>query len=267
MTSGEAAGTATTDDVFLADAAAGPLHILQPVHGLRSGLDAIMLAAAAPVEPGERVLDAGAGAGVVGLAVARRCPGCSVTLLERSVELAALAQRNVGRNGMTERAIVVCADLTQPVASLRPLGLEPETFDHVLANPPFHDQGRVRNSPHALKAGASAFEDGDLDRWLRFLAAMAKPGGQMTLIHRADALGDVLQAIGARFGTVCVYPLFPRVGEPASRVLVQAIKGSRGPLRMLQGLVLHTGGDGTYTKLSGGILREGRALPLISDSP
>ena len=46
----------------------------------------------------------------------------------------------------------------------------------------------------------------------------------------------------ARFGALKVLPLHPRAGAPAHRVLVQGIKGSRGPLQLLPGFVLH--GDG-----------------------
>jgi tRNA1(Val) A37 N6-methylase TrmN6 len=249
----------TTDDVFLTAFPGGSLQILQPRNGLRSGLDAVMLAASVGAADGDQVLDAGAGAGVVGLALARRCAGVRVTLVEREPELAALARANAQRNGLGDRATVVCADLLHPLDSLAALGLRPNTFDHVLANPPFYDSADVRTSPHDLKSGASAFEAGDLDRWLRFLAAMAKSGGSLTLIHRAGALVEILDAIGNRFGALKIYPLFPRTGAPAGRILVQGIKGSRGLLQILPGLVLHDAAGG-FTSDADAILRYGAPL-------
>ena len=70
MKEAAAARAGSTDDAFLG----GGLRILQPKDGYRAGIDAVLLAAAAPVRAGrkERVLDVGAGVGVVGLAVARR---------------------------------------------------------------------------------------------------------------------------------------------------------------------------------------------------
>ena len=69
------------DDAFLG----GALRILQPQEGYRAGLDAVLLAAAAPVRASrkDRVLDVGAGVGVVGLAVAQRMHRAHVTLVER----------------------------------------------------------------------------------------------------------------------------------------------------------------------------------------
>jgi tRNA1(Val) A37 N6-methylase TrmN6 len=261
MTAAGEASSATTDDVFLAGHPDGGVRVLQPKDGLRAGLDAIMLAASIPARSGEAVLDAGAGVGVVGLAVARRRAGVRVTLVERETGLVELARLNIARNAFANDVNATCADLLQPLASLAVHGLLPGSFDHVVANPPYYDADRVRASPRGLKAGASAFGAGDLDRWLRFLAAMAKPDGRLSLVHRAEALADIMDAIGARFGAVTIFPLFARAGQPASRIVVQGVKGSRAPLRLLSGLVLHTDAGG-FTAEADAILRSGGALSI-----
>jgi tRNA1(Val) A37 N6-methylase TrmN6 len=38
-----------------------------------------------------------------------------------------------------------------------------------------------------------------------------------------------------------VLPIHPRAGEPAHRIIVRGVKGSRAPLRILPGLMLHEG--------------------------
>jgi tRNA1(Val) A37 N6-methylase TrmN6 len=254
----------TSDDAFLG----GALRILQPQEGYRAGLDAVLLAAAAPVQEGRRehVLDVGAGAGTVGLAVARRVADTAVTLVERDPDLAALARTNVERNGLSGRVRVVEGDVTRPLREIEGLAAHAETFDHVLANPPFHTEGRGTPAGDALKAGGHAMPGGDLERWVRFMAAMARPGGTATLIHRAEALGDILQALAGRFGEVLVLPMHPREGEPASRVLMQGTKGSRAPLRLLPGLVLHDATQGFRPEVEA-ILRHGAALALGSGMP
>ena len=68
---------------------------------------------------------------------------------------------------------------------------------------------------------------------------MLRHDGRLTLIHRADRLSEVLAALLGRAGEVIVVPLWPTAGQPAKRVLVQARKGARGPLRLAPGLVLH----------------------------
>jgi tRNA1(Val) A37 N6-methylase TrmN6 len=60
-----------TEDAFLG----GQLRVRQLKSGHRAGHDAVLLAAATPARPGDRVADLGAGVGVAGLAVARRVAG------------------------------------------------------------------------------------------------------------------------------------------------------------------------------------------------
>ncbi len=247
----------TTDDAFLG----GALQILQPKGGYRAGLDAVLLAAAAPVEAGrvQRVLDVGAGVGVVGLAVARRAADAIVTLVERDPGLVALARANVERNGLVARVRVIEADVARPLHEIERLSDAAQGFDHVLANPPYHVEGRGTAAGDPAKATAHAMPDGSLDRWLRFMAAMAGAGGTATLIHRADALGEILAACAGRFGNLAVLPLHAREGEAASRVLVQGVKGSRAPLALLPGRLLH-GADGAFRPEIEAALREGAPL-------
>jgi tRNA1(Val) A37 N6-methylase TrmN6 len=107
---------------------------------------------------------------------------------------------------------------------------------------------------------------GGLDTWIRFLAACAAPGGRFWMIHRADALAQVLAALNGRFGGAQVFPLFPRAGAPARRIIVSALKGSRAGLTLLPGLVMHNS-DGSYTATAEAVLRHGAALPLDRTVP
>ena len=127
-----------TDDAFLG----GALSILQPKSGYRAGIDGIVLAASVPTGDGDAVLDVGAGVGVVGLAVARRLAHARVSLVERNPRLAELARSNIERNTLAGRVQLIEADITRPsVEGVMP-GAATGTFDHVLANPPFHIEGR-----------------------------------------------------------------------------------------------------------------------------
>lgn len=252
-----------TEDAFLG----GRLVLRQPQAGYRAGVDAVLLAAAAPLPPGAagRVLDAGAGVGTVGLCLAARCPAAQVVLVERDPRLAQLARDNVERNGLAARAKVVCADITAPAGSLSQYGLVPAAFDHLLANPPFHREDAGTPARNALKSGAHAMPAGSLEQWARFLAHSAAPGATVTLIHKSEALPDVLAALQNRFGALHVLPIAPREHTPAIRILVQGIKGSRAPLVLLHPLVLHDA-NGAFTEPVAAILRAGAPLSLAGKS-
>ncbi len=235
MTAAAATSADVTEDAFLG----GRLAIRQPKSGYRAGLDAVLLAASLRAGNGDRVLDAGAGVGVVGLAAARRLAGIDVVLVEQDHGLADLARSNIARNGLEHRVRVVVADVAQPLSADPELHAAAGSFDHALANPPFHTEGRGTASQNPIKAAAHAMPDGTLERWVRFMAAMVKPGGTATLIHRAEALQELLAALDGRFGAIVIAPLHAHEGKPASRVLLRATKGSRAPLQLRPGIVLH----------------------------
>jgi tRNA1(Val) A37 N6-methylase TrmN6 len=248
-----------TDDAFLG----GALHLLQLRTGYRAGLDAVMLAAAVPADSSRplRVLDVGAGVGTAGLCLARRAPFAEVVLLEKEPQLAELANENVRRNDLADRVRVVTGVVGAASSELRTLGLVEESFGHVIANPPFHDTDAGTLAPDALKAGAHAMADGELEAWARFMARMTAPWGEATMVHKADALPRLLAALATRFGALKILPLHPRQGEPAHRVLVQGVKGSRAPLQILPGFVLHEAG-GAFTPVAQAILRAGAPVPM-----
>jgi tRNA1(Val) A37 N6-methylase TrmN6 len=247
-----------TDDAFLG----GTLQILQPKSGYRAGLDAVMLAAAVPAGDGPmRVLDVGAGVGTAGLCLARRVPPAEVVLFEKEPALAAIAIENVSRNGLAERVRVVAGEVGLSAAGLKVLGLAEEGFDHVMANPPYHSLDAGTLAPDALKAGAHAMPEADLDRWARFMARMAAPGAAVTVIHKAEALARLIAALDERFGALKVLPLQPRANAPAHRVIVAGTKGSRAPAALLPPFVLHAA-DGAFTPAAEAVLRAGAALPM-----
>ena len=249
--------SAPTDDAFLG----GVLKVLQPRSGYRAGLDAVLLAAAAPVRAGDRVLDAGSGVGVVGLCIAAREAGAHVTLVDKETELVGLAEQNIVRNGLQDRVSVVEADVTGPARGLMMAGLGSDSFSHVVINPPFHTEGHGRRPRSAIKAAAHAMPAGQLARWIAFAARVAMPDGTLTIVHRADALTELLGRVDGRFGALKLLPIYPRAGTQASRILLQGRKGSRAPLTILPGLILH-GDNNEFRPNVAGILRHGEPLDL-----
>jgi tRNA1(Val) A37 N6-methylase TrmN6 len=249
-----------SEDAFLG----GALRLMQPARGYRAGVDAVLLAAAAPVSAGrgEHVLDVGAGVGTVGLCVARRVDDAAVWLLERDPILAELARQNIVLNRLDPRCRVVVADVGAPGSELQALGILPHSFAHVLANPPFHEDGRGTPAADAGRARAHAMTAGELDIWARFMARMTAAHGTVTVVHKAEAIGPLLSVLERRFGALRVLPIQPRAAAPAIRVIVQGVRGSRAPLTLLPPLILHDVHGHGFTPPAEAILKHGAALPL-----
>jgi len=235
----------------------GKLVLQQPVRGHRFGHDAVLLAAATAARPGERAVELGAGVGAAGLALACRVEGLTVTLVEIDPALTALAGENVERNGLAGRVRAVCLDVGAKATEFTAAGLASGSADHVLMNPPFN--APQNQSPDRARRLARTASDGTLAQWLNASARLLRPQGTVTLIWRADGLGDVLAAIEAGFGSIAVLPVYPKPGAPAIRVLVRGVKDSRAPLTVLPGLAL-AGADNGPTAQAQAVLRHGAAL-------
>jgi tRNA1(Val) A37 N6-methylase TrmN6 len=227
----------------------GRLVLAQPREGYRAGLDAALLAAACDAQPGERVLEAGCGAGAAMLAAAARRPGACFVGLERDPAAAALGRRNAEDNDLADRVQVRAYDISQGFVALAE-----GRFDAVMANPPFFDDPGALRAPAPAKRGAWMADEG-LAAWTAFLLAAVRDKGTITLVHRADRLADILDLLSGKAGSFQIRPIHPFADAPAKRVLVRAVRGGRSPLQLLPPLVLHPKEGAKHTRAAEAVLR------------
>ncbi len=224
----------------------GRFFLAQPrERGHRAGMDAMILAAAVPTAFSGRLADFGAGAGAAGLAVASRCAGASVVLVERAPEMASFARRSLAlpeNAAIAQRVSVLAADVSLTGKARVAAGLADASFDFVIMNPPFN-AGHDRASPDALKREAHVMDVNLFATWIRSAAAVVRPRGGLAAIARPDSLRAILDAINGRFGKAEIVAVHPRAGEAAIRIVVRAVRASRAALSIRPPLVLHEAGD------------------------
>ncbi|HUV30857.1 MAG TPA: peptide chain release factor N(5)-glutamine methyltransferase [Acidobacteriota bacterium] len=107
--------------------------------------------------PQPRILDLGAGSGVIAVTMACEVEHSSVTALDVSPEALSVARRNAGDHGVLERIDFRRSDFFS--------ALEPdERFDLILSNPPYIRYGDYKGLPPEVKAdpriALTAGEDG-----------------------------------------------------------------------------------------------------------
>lgn len=239
----------------------GRLLLRQPRRGHRAGSDAILLAAAVPDLGEGPLLDIGAGVGTVGLAAALAQPALQIVLLERDPDLAALAAENIVLNGLTGRARVVAADIAGPAAET---GLHAGSFACVAMNPPFYPPGGTRASPVPNRRAAHVV-DGSLEPWFRAARRLLRPGGRIVLIHRPEALAEILGALGTGFGDVAIRPIHALADRPAIRIVVTAVMSSKKPAALLPAFVLNAP-EGGFTSQSEALHRGRAALAMTAET-
>ncbi len=246
-----------TEDTFLG----GQLRLKQLKSGHRAGHDAVLLAAATAARAGDRVADMGAGAGVAGLAVARRVAGIDLVLVEIDAALAGLARANADANAI--HADVIVLDVEADAAAFAAAGLAPDTVDTVLMNPPFNDPARHRASPDTARGIAHVATATTLSKWIHAARRILKSKGILTLIWRADGIAEVFSALDYGFGSLQVLPIHGEARGPANRILVRATKGGRAPTQIHPAVLLNDE-SGVPNKQVQEILAGKGSLPLAN---
>lgn len=229
----------------------GRLRYAQPKDGYRTGIEPVLLAASVPARPGERVLEAGTGAGAGLMCLTARVPGVAGVGVEIDPAMADLARRNIAANGFGSLEIVT-GDITD-------LALGP--FDHAFANPPWHDE-RSTASPVERRRRAKQASGPGPAGWIAALARMLKPGGSLTLILPVVQIDRACAAARTRgLGGVVAHPLLPKERRPAKLALLQARRGDNRQGCMAGGIVLHLD-HGPFTPMIESVLRRGIAMVI-----
>ena len=242
----------TTDDALYR----GQVRLRQPKNGYRFGSDAALLAACVTGESGQKVLDLGCGVGAVLLGAAYRLQQVAFTGIEREAEYALLAQYNATANNMAHRVTVIQDDVRSKQSA--PLF---GTFDHVVANPPYFGQDTHTAAPQKLRAVARQETDATIADWLQAANVFLRPQGTLTMIYPMDRLSQWLYEASRFAGGITIFPLWPKTGRQAKRVVLRATKGSNAPTALAPGLIVHRE-DGSYTDEADAVINQGRYLNL-----
>jgi len=231
----------------------GKLTLEQPRKAYRFGSDAMLLAAAVHAYDGQKVLELGCGVGAVLLAAHHRLPATPFVGIELQEEYAALAKANIARNEAEHQVSVVQGDVTDK-ALLHLLG----TFDHVIANPPYYGENHS-GAVTELRRVARQQSDDDLAEWLQSANRFLKAKGTVTIIHSVEKMDELIEGLKKFCGAIRIFPLWPSAGQSCKRIIIHALKGSKTPLSIMPGLVLHEA-DGKLTERAAEIINHGQSL-------
>jgi tRNA1(Val) A37 N6-methylase TrmN6 len=227
------------------------LSLCQHPEGFKTSIDAVLLAAACPAKQGDSILDLGCGVGSAGLSVLTRVPDTTLTGIDIQSDHIDLAIQNATDNGFHTRAQFIEASIKT---------FSGTSMNHVICNPPYLKSGHYNDSPTPSKDTAITMaDDVTLDDWVTCAFNHIKGQGSFTIIHRADQVDQIIQALGKRFGGTEIIPLWPKTSTDAKRVIIRTYKHRKSSARLHAGLTLHDE-NGDYTSEARAILKDMKAI-------
>lgn len=215
------------------------LKIIQPAAGYRYSLDPFLLCDFVKLSANAQIADLGTGSGIISLLLSTRVEAVRIVGVEIQPEMADRARRSVELNGLSGRVEILQGDVRQ-IGVLLP----PQSFDVVLANPPYREPGRGRVAPAVERRAARHELAGGVDVFLRAGFFLLKDGGRFGIIFLAERLAELLAAMREQQlepkRLRCVHA---RAGEGARLVLVEGRKRGGAGLVVEAPLFTHEGDE------------------------
>ena len=181
-------------------------------------MDSILLARFASVRSRDRVLELGAGCGVIAMIIGATAQPREIVAIEIQPQMAKLAERNARANGF-DNLDCICADLRDR----RIAGVSPASFDLVVANPPFHAVNAGRESPNRSRRQARGGGGASMPDFVAAARRYVRNGGRIAMIFAASRSAELISTLRAhRLEPKRIRFVHPRVELPAASVLVEA---------------------------------------------
>lgn len=227
----------------------GRLALIQPKHGYRFSVEAILLGRFVHANRRERVLELGAGCGVISIMIAAIYRAREVVAIEIQADLAEIIARNAAMNDLgSVRAI--CADLRhQKIAAV-----EPASFDLVVANPPYRATLAGRENPNRGRRVARGESSATLADFVEAARRYARHGGRVAFVFTARRAAELISAMRAKnLEPKRIRFVHPRIAMPASVMMVEARVGGGIEASIEPPLILYDR-PGIYTSEARAIL-------------
>ncbi len=212
----------------------GKLQIIQKKKGYRFSVDPVLLSQFVRIRKNERVIDLGAGCGILPLLLSRSTKARSFVGVEIQKGLTECAEKNVVLNHLEDRISILNQDFRE-LRSIFPSG----SFDVALSNPPYREYRTGMINPSTEKAIARHEIKGKLEDVISIASYLLRPKGRCYLIFPALRTVDLF--VSLRNGNLepkRIQFVHPRMGEEAKFILIESVKASGVELEITNPLFL-----------------------------
>ncbi len=229
----------TCDSISLRGA--GTVTIVQQKKGHRFTLDSLLLADFCRVKPPVRILEPGAGTGIISILLAKKFPKALFSLVEMQPDLVTLCRQNVRLNDLSQSIAVIHRE----ISLLKGL-MMPGSFDAIVVNPPYTRSGTGEKCLAKTRQAARHEQTADLGKWIG-LQHYLKNKGRYSIVFPVSRLVELVTEMRMRkLEPKRLRLVHPSVDKPASLVMIEAVKSAGPGLEVLSPLIVHEA-DGRYT--------------------
>lgn len=222
-------------------------------------MDSVLLARFVSVRRSDRVLELGAGSGVVSLAIAALHGPREIVAIEIQPELVAMVDRNAQLNGFASIQAIE-ADLRK----IKHIKVRANSFDVVIANPPYRARNAGRESPNEKRRIARSETASTLEDFVMATARYARGGGRAAFVFVADRFAELISIVREhRMEPKRIRFVHPYMNKPATTVLLEARKGGGVEVCVEPPLILYDA-PGVYSRQARELLEE-VASPIIGE--
>jgi tRNA1Val (adenine37-N6)-methyltransferase len=220
----------------------GSITLIQPKHGYRFSVEAILLARFAHANTRDRILELGAGCGIVSIMMATLYRPREVVAIEIQPALAEMISRSAAINAL-KTVNAVNADLRQKKIP----GVEPASFDLVVANPPYRAALTGRENPDHSRRVARGEGDTVLTDFVVAARRYARTSGRVAFVFTARRSAELISTMRSnQLEPKRIRFVHPRIAMPASVMLVEARVGGGIEVAIEPPLILYER-PGIYT--------------------
>ena len=176
--------------------------------------------------PKGRLLDVGAGCGIVGLLVARDNSRVTLEAVEKQEHFIKYARKNAQHNNIEYK--LHKSDF---------LDLEVDKkYDYIVSNPPFYPDG-VQKSDNEILLHARYNSSLPMSRFFKKVSQLLNPHSHFIFCYDATQFGLICSELDkVKMRVVTVKFVHPKEGRDASLVLIHARNGSKSMMKVLSPL-------------------------------
>ncbi len=198
------------------------------------------------LQPKGRVLDVGAGSGVIGLLVARDFPKVTLEMVEKQHEFVVYATHNARVNNIT------CNIYHQDFLTLNNVN----SYNCIVSNPPFYHDGASRSSD-VMRHTARYNIHLPLQDFCTKVATLLRPHGHFVFCYDPSQFALLCAALSsAKLRVVTVQFVHSKVDRNASLVMVHARKNSKSLMKTLPPFIVFDGKE--FSKKTQSIYKRAR---------